>query len=767
MAKKSIESHSAEVYIPFVQSLFRDGKTLALGVFVQTLATLLVYSENGHPIYLVTALILVATGLIRLAGIQYQNNAPPPTTVAEAKRMEWWYILFASLHAAALGFFCFAGIYLAHSQFAELASVSITLATVSSIVGRNYGSARMVTILILMMMAPYSLALIMRGGFYHVTLGLLCAPFFLAISALARRVRTVLRDAVLAQISSERLAKRFDKALNTMSHGLVMFDQSRKVVVINDKAVEFFSFRTREAAEGRSLSAMIMRAEAAGLFEEADTKQLNHKLESALLNGKIKKVQAQLRDGRHIEFTVRGREKDFDVITFEDVTARIKAEAQILHMARYDSLTNLASRAFFVQTVSELLNLGDRERNCAFILIDLDDFKHINDTLGHPIGDGLIYGVAERLREVVSPTVRLARFGGDEFLFYIDNIRDDRYLDLLVSDIFSKFESPIDVGGHMLQINLSAGAAIEKAGDFDVNQMTVHADLALYQAKEGGKNRWRIFEDAMEAEFLKRQTLKNELRMAIANDILRVVYQPIVNAKTMRISTCEALCRWDHETMGPISPAVFIPLAEEMGIVSKVTKIMLRKACQDCMGWPESTSVSVNLSARDFKEVDIVEMISQALRETGLDPVRLEVEVTETALLDNQLDTARILESLKALGVRVALDDFGTGYSSLSYLHRLPLDKVKIDQAFIREILVDERSMALVRSVAAMCREMDLKVTIEGVETEEQLMALSEFVSVDQVQGYLFGPSLPAEGVARMAKHTWPYQNTDRRVATV
>ncbi len=767
MSKISTRSQPAEVYIPFVQSLFRDGATLAIGVFAQTLVILLVYSENGNAIYLVTALVLVATGLIRLVGIQFQQNSPPPATVEEAQRLEWWYIILASTHAAALGFFCFSGIFLAYSQFAELASVSITLATVSSIVGRNYGSARMVTILITMMMVPYSFALIMRGDFYHVALGLLCAPFFLAISALARRVRTVLMDAVMSRIASDRLARRFDKALNTMSHGLVMFDRTRRVVVINDKAVDFFSFKSRDSAEGRTLKSMIMRAAAAGLFANGENRQLERRISDAMDLGEDQKIQTQLRDGRYIEFTSRGHDKEFDVITFEDITARVDAEAQILHMARYDTLTNLSTRAYFMETVVNMVSKGDQDRRCAFILLDLDDFKHINDTLGHPIGDGLIYGVAERLMKLVSPTVKLARFGGDEFLFFVDDLRDERYLELFITEVFAMFTDAIDVGGHMLHINLSAGAAFEKARYFDENHMTVRADLALYQAKDNGKNRWKIFEEAMEAEFRRRQMLKTELRTAIENDVLRIVYQPIVNARMMRIATCEALCRWDHETLGPISPAVFIPLAEEMGIVTDITSIVLRRACRDCMEWPETTSVSVNLSARDFKEIDVVKLVDSVLRETGLAPQRLEVEVTETALLDDQMKTAKILNGLKDLGVRVALDDFGTGYSSLSYLHRLPLDKVKIDQAFIREILTDKRSMALVKSIAVMCHDLGLVVTVEGVETEAQLIALAEHVPVDQVQGFLFGPALPASGVSRMARHVWPYAAEVRKSVSV
>jgi diguanylate cyclase (GGDEF)-like protein len=752
------------VYIPFVQSLFRDAGALAIGVFSQTLAALLAFVENGHPVYLITSVVLVASGLIRVIAVQLQQNAGPPKTFADARRMESWYIALASLHGFCMGFFCFAGIYIAPSSFAELASVTVMMASVSSIVGRNYGSARMVAILIAVMVGPYFVALMLRWDFFHVALAIQAVPLFIAINTLARRVRNVLRKAIEAQYNSELIARRFDKALNTMSHGLMMFDPMRRVMVINEMAMELFMFRSRSAAEGRTLKSLVMRGVAAKLFSEHDKNELERRLTRPLETRSGGKTLVKLRDGRHIEFTSRGGEGEFDVITFEDVTSRVNAEAQILHMARYDALTGLSSRAYFTEVVGAMLRSGDRERECAFILFDLDDFKSVNDTLGHPVGDALIFSVTQILRNFTTEDMKLSRFGGDEFLLFMNNVKDKEDISRLLERVFAKFEEYIDVGGHLLQINLSAGASMEIAAKFDVNRMIVHADLALYGAKNAGKNGWKIFEDAMEADFREKQMLRTELRAAVLNEELRVVYQPIVNARTMKIATCEALCRWDHKVHGPISPSVFIPLAEEIGIVGEISRYVLRRACQDCASWPDGTSVAVNLSARDFKSDSVTAMISEALIHSGLPPERLEVEVTETALLDDKAKTAKHLKAIKSLGVRVALDDFGTGYSSLSYLHRLPLDKVKIDQTFVSEILTDKRSVALVKSIASMCRDLGLTITIEGVETEEQLMTLADHVPLDQVQGFLFGSSLPALGVQRMAQHVWPYAGVSNKV---
>src|SRR5690606_29486772 len=274
--------------------------------------------------------------------------------------------------------------------------------------------------------------------------------------------------------------------------------------------------------------------------------------------------------------------------------------------------------------------------------------------------------------------------------------------------------------------------------------MIVKADLALYKAKEQGKNRWRLFESTMDAEFRSRLMLKADLRSAVEARALRVVYQPIVSMETMRIESCEALCRWDHPELGPISPAVFIPLAEEIGVIADISTFVLEQACTECSKWPEHISVSVNLSAKDFHSRDVVGKVGSALEAAGLASHRLEVEVTETALLDDKSSTRVFLEELKSMGVRIALDDFGTGYSSLSYLHTLPLDKVKIDRSFLMDVAQSGRSLELLKGVVNLSRGLGLQVTMEGVETFEQLKILSQTVKPDLVQGFLFGAALTA-----------------------
>jgi diguanylate cyclase (GGDEF)-like protein len=403
------------------------------------------------------------------------------------------------------------------------------------------------------------------------------------------------------------------------------------------------------------------------------------------------------------------------------------------------------------------MSTGDRDRLCGLAVLDLDDFKSVNDTLGHPVGDGLIYAVAERLAAFAGETVKVSRFGGDEFIIFVDRLEDQSHLVAILDQVFAGLQGDVDVAGHSLRIQASGGAVLSRVGDTEVDAMIVKADLALYKAKELGKNDWRLFESSMDAAFRNRQLMKSDLRAAIEAKSLRVVYQPIVGMQTMRIASCEALCRWDHRELGPISPAVFIPLAEEMGVVSEISTFVLNAACSECAHWPADISVSVNLSAKDFRSRDVVEKVRMALADAGLAAHRLEIEVTETALLDDKSQTRQYIEELKLLGVRIALDDFGTGYSSLSYLHKLPLDKVKIDRSFLMDVTQSRRSLDLLKGIVDLSRPLGLTVTVEGVETFDQLKILALHVKPDLVQGFLFGSALSGSGIETMASAKWPF----------
>ncbi|HHZ08047.1 MAG TPA: EAL domain-containing protein [Rhizobiales bacterium] len=767
MGKKTDSRIPDDVYIQFVRSLFDNAPMLLVGAACHSIIAYMVYWEGGNPIFLVTAAILLAIGIWRYSDLRRFARSGGLTDAASAWAWERSYLVKGSIQGFALGSFCFIAIG-DPDPYAAIGAISVTLGSIVTVVGRNYGSPRMVAIFATTFVAPIAAGLILRLDLPHVVLGLLIIPFFFIIKASADNVRSVLFSAVIGHKQARQIAHRFDRALNTMPHGLVMLDPEGRVVVANAEAAHLLAMASPEAIMGRSIEALFRRAVAAGLLDRNECRYAVNQITRSLRDGRDRKVLVSLANGRHFELSTREGHDDLGVITFEDVTLRVEAEEKIRTMARYDSLTGLPNRAYLHELVGECMQTGDGDRLCGLAVLDLDDFKSVNDTLGHPVGDGLIYAVAQRLSRFASETIKVSRFGGDEFMIYFDRLEDEAHLGRILEAMFASLLGEVDVAGHSLRIQASGGAVVSKVRDSDVDTMIVKADLALYKAKELGKNGWKLFESVMDAAFRNKQRMKADLRHAVEARELRVVYQPIVAMETMRIASCEALCRWDHPELGPISPAVFIPLAEEMGIVSDISVFMLGAATLECAKWPDPIHVSINLSARDFRDHGIVGKVREALEVSGLAPHRLEIEVTETALLDDKSLTRKLIEEIKGLGVRIALDDFGTGYSSLSYLHKLPLDKVKIDRSFLMDVTQSERSLELLKGVVGLSRRLGLQVTVEGVETFDQLKALALAVKPDQVQGFLFGSALSASGIETMSKTVWPFAakiRTARRAA--
>ncbi|RRI01103.1 EAL domain-containing protein [Mesorhizobium tamadayense] len=765
MGRTKTESIPADVYIQFVRSLFDNAHMLLIGGACYSILGVMIYLRTRNPLFLAFSFALLSVSLIRYFGIRgFLKTGGVIADVEHAQRLERSYILKGCLQGLGLGSLCFVSIYVYPDPFAELAAMSLTLATLVTVVARNYGSPRMVRIFSVTFIGPAALALLLRMDAPSVVLGLMIIPMtFITITG-ADHVRNVLFSAVIGHKQARNLTRRFDRALNTMSHGLVMLGPDGRVAVANAEAAHLMSLKSADALLGRSIHGLLMRGVAGGMLAPKDCRYIEAQLTRALREGRDRKVLVSLANGQHYEFSAREGSQELGVITFEDVTARVEAEEKIRFMARYDNLTGLPNRAYFHELAGEAMASGDRDRLCGLAVLDLDDFKSVNDTLGHPVGDGLIYAVAERLAAVAGPGINVSRFGGDEFMIYFDRIEDESHLSSLLDDIFADLQGEVDVAGHGLRIQTSGGAVLSIVKDTDVDAMIVKADLALYKAKELGKNSWRLFEASMDAAFRNRQLMKADLRSAVQAKELRVVYQPIVSMSTMRIASCEALCRWDHPDLGPVSPSIFIPLAEEMGIISEISSFVLQAACAECAKWPAQTSVSINLSAKDFRNREVVQKVRDALAAAGLAPHRLEIEVTETALLDDKSLTRELIEELKTLGVRIALDDFGTGYSSLSYLHKLPLDKIKIDRSFLIDVTQSPKSLDLLKGIVGLTRTLGLTVTIEGVETFEQLKILVHSVKPDLVQGFLFGAALSASGIETMSNVTWPFA-ADLRLA--
>ena len=427
-----------------------------------------------------------------------------------------------------------------------------------------------------------------------------------------------------------------------------------------------------------------------------------------------------------------------------DMTERIESEAQIHHMAHHDALTGLANRVLFLKSVEEALARLHRHGETFNILIlDLDQFKIVNDTLGHPVGDALLQQTAERLRGCTRETDLVARLGGDEFAILQRTGADQGEGALVFSErLLAALREPYELAGNKVTTGTSIGVALAPQDGNNADQLLKNADLALYRAKSEGRNRCRLFDRDMEAEARSRHEMETDLRNAIWRDEFVLHYQPIIGSATREVCGVEALVRWRHPRFGLLPPDRFIALAEETGLIVPLGEWILRRACADAVTWPAHIRLAVNLSAAQFTSPNLKETVASALRQTSLAPERLELEITESVLLANDESNLAVLHALRSLGVAIVLDDFGTGYSSLSYLQRFPFDKLKIDRSFVSELSSRDDSAAIVCAVNGLGKTLNITTTAEGIETEEQFQLLRA-TGVDQMQGYLFGRPLP------------------------
>ena len=426
--------------------------------------------------------------------------------------------------------------------------------------------------------------------------------------------------------------------------------------------------------------------------------------------------------------------------------ARQELEQRLEHMAHHDALTNLPNRLRLRQAMENELARVQRGESVAVLCLDLDHFKSVNDTLGHPVGDRLLEAVAERLRQNVRDVDIVARVGGDEFAIVQVAAEQPRGAIILADRLIETLAKPFDLDGHQVVIGTSIGIALAPLDGLDTDQLIKNADMALYRAKADGRGVFRFFEPEMDAKMQARRTLEIDLRKALAEGEFELFYQPLVNLASNEVSGFEALLRWNHPTRGLVPPSEFIPIAEEMGLIVPLGERILRQACAEAAGWPDDIKVAVNLSPVQFKSKTLALAVTSALASSGLPPHRLELEITESVLLQDNETTLTTLHQLRQLGVRISMDDFGTGYSSLSYLRSFPFDKIKIDQSFVRDLSGKEDSLAIIRAVAGLGRNLGMATTAEGVETREQLGYLRQ-EGCTEVQGYLFSRPLPARNI--------------------
>jgi diguanylate cyclase (GGDEF)-like protein/PAS domain S-box-containing protein len=553
------------------------------------------------------------------------------------------------------------------------------------------------------------------------------------------------RTAALRERETELQAQnlRFDAALENMPHGLCMFDRNECLIVCNERYGEMYGLTGEQTKRGVTLRSILEARVAAGHSPEDANRYIEERLAEVRRNDPYYTENA-MRDGRVLGVNHRPMHDGGWVATHQDITAQKRAETQIAYMARHDGLTGLANRAVLLEKMEEALARLRRHGNrFTVFMLDLDLFKTVNDSLGHPVGDELLKVVAGRLSACIRETDTVARLGGDEFAILATADGDQREAAIATANrLLGAVAAPCDLDGHHVNIGTSVGIALAPEHGTDVDQLVKNADLALYKAKSEGRDAYRIFEDAMGVEVRTRRAHQIDLRNALSNDEFELYYQPIVDIQTRQTASIEALIRWHHPQRGMIPPADFIPLAEESGLINQIGEWVLRKACSDALHWPPHIKVSVNLSAVQFRKIGPIDSFCQTLRESGLPPERLELEITESVLLQGNAENVETLHRLRLMGISIVLDDFGTGYSSLSYLRMFPFDKIKIDRSFVHELAKSADCAAIVSAVAGLGRSLRIDTVAEGVETEDQLL-LVHAAGCTHAQGYLFGRPCP------------------------
>jgi len=560
------------------------------------------------------------------------------------------------------------------------------------------------------------------------------------LRAMTRQVRLLSNsEASLAQKS-----RQLDAALNNMSQGVAMFDGRQRLIISNTQLAKIYCLTPEQTKPGTPFRAILEARAAVGSVPGDVRNFITDSLDQVSGVG-LSHSHYELRDGRTVYVSLQAMDGGGWVSIHQDITAQKRIEAELERLACHDALTGLANRSLFAEKASAALAQMRRHGEAfSVLMLDLDRFKTVNDSFGHPVGDALLREIARRLLNTAREVDCVARFGGDEFAVLQAPCKDQKAGVIALADrILAAVTEPYDFNGRKLILETSIGIARAPQDGEDVDALIKHADLALYRAKTEGRNRYCFFTAAMEAEVRNRRELEDDMRKALSRHEFELHYQTIVNLESRQCCGAEALVRWRHPERGVVLPDQFIPIAEDSGLIVPLGEWILRQARADAGKWPSHFKVAVNLSPAQFKHGDLLSVLKSALDDTGLAPERLELEITETVLLQNNAENLDILREIKNLGVAIVLDDFGTGYSSMTYLQIFPFDRIKIDQTFVQNIMHHAADAAIVCAIAGLGRNLGIATVAEGVETEEQLIAVRA-AGCQSAQGYLLSRPVPA-----------------------
>ena len=551
---------------------------------------------------------------------------------------------------------------------------------------------------------------------------------------------------LFAQLEHDNALLR--ETLNNMTQGVVMFGADATLVVSNDRYVEMYGLSKDVIKPGCTLRQLLEHRRDVGLLT-GDIGKYHDDILEQVGRKEVFSWEVTTAAGRAVHIVNQPMAGGGWVVTHEDVTQQKEFEARIAHMAHHDALTDLPNRTLFGAQLEAALRWLKRDEQLAVLFLDLDNFKNINDTLGHQVGDALLKTVAERLRGCIRETDEVARLGGDEFVIVQTKVDGPAGVAQFARRVRETIMQPYELEDHLVVVDTSIGIALAPGDGATCDELIKNADLALYGAKASGRGTFRFFEQAMDAKMMARHEMELDLRRALVKGEFEIHYQPLVNLEQDRICTCEALLRWNHPLRGQVSPDSFIPVAEETGLITRIGDWVIRTACAEAASWPDDITLAINISPVQFRNENLLQVVTHALATSGLEPGRLELEITEAILLENTEATLETLNRLRAFGIRIAMDDFGTGYSSLSYLQKFPFDKIKIDGSFVNALTDAPESSAVIRAVTGLASSFRMITTAEGVETEEQL-ALVRSLGCTEMQGYLFSKARCSADLAEL-----------------
>jgi diguanylate cyclase (GGDEF)-like protein len=751
---KTRQDNTAIIRHRLVRDLYGSLRQSLLGAICHLIVAMISFGVTGDLMFLGAFFVVIAVFIARAWDFRRYHAVCTPeleNDIAFSKRWEFRYMVGVSGIALWLGVFELYAIIFHGFQVPAYLAIGVAFGTLTTTISRNLGAKKLTWTFLVMGVIPLAIAIfvvgLIEGNYWYCSVAAVFVPFGMVANTAAKDVTALVETNFNNRLIAEDLSVTLNLALNYQPTGMMMLDGEGRVAVLNETARHMLKLPAageEDELVGAPFEFLFDTVRRRFSVTVDDFEPLRIKLRG-LLGGLEDKTTVQTPEGRHFEFRVNHL-NDFNedrslqgaVIVFTDITAEVENESVMARLANMDSLTQMPNRRHWNNLVETSASKIRRDERMAICVLDINHLKLINDTMSQMAGDAAIKQIADKLNEIREFETIIGRYGGDEFVIAIPGIKSTDDIAPKLDLIFNKINTTYIIHGHSIDIKVSGGVYVHKSGRFVLTEAFSRADHALRKVKGMPTRAWTEFTRNMEMEYQRTVQIKAALREEISDSSLKMMYQPMFLPDGSAFDCCEALARWVHPELGEVGPAEFIEIAEEIGVIQMVTRAILMRACKDCATWPGNATVSVNFSTLDVAHPEVLGMVKTCLAESGLDPKRLQIEVTESVFVNDFHNMSRTLKNLQQLGVRIALDDFGTGYSALSYLTKLNFDKVKIDRSFVINLAHDLKAQLLFNGIVALSKSMQFDVVVEGVETNEQLQAVMASGEVDRIQGFIY-----------------------------